>query len=174
MKFSDFEACKNFVNKDKNKIIRYIEILYSKDSPLNSIQNLLERKREACKQAKLNPVDQESINIMDMKNKDVNNLVFTYLSLYQNNNLFTQLCQDQQLVWNIQQLLLSVPDISDEDKLGDIYKKRSALSDTSDGIIKRINRLYGEIYSSDEETTEMAVAHVTQMLRPEARIKNRK
>lgn len=171
-KFSDFDVCNKFVHKDKAKIIFFISVLYSKDSALNNIQNISERKREACKQAKLNELDPEVIQIMDLQHTEVNKLIFEYLSIYQNSNKYHKLCADQQLFWDIQKILMSSGGTADEDELMDKYKKRGDLSKTSDELLSRINKYYSEIYAS-EEVQEMAVTHVRQMMRPEERIKNR-
>lgn len=171
-KFSDLDICQRFVNKDKAKIISYIELLYSKESTINSIQNLSERKREACKLSKLNPVDQEVISIMDLKHEEVNKLIFAYLSVYQSSNSYHKLCSDQQLFWDIQRILMSPAGTEDEDTLMAKYKKRGELSSTSDELLKRINRLYSEIYTQ-EDAIDLAVTNIRQMLRPEDRIKQK-
>lgn len=170
IKFSDMDVCQRFVSKDKNKILSYIERLYAKESPLNNIQNLSERKREAAQQAKLNLKDPEVIEIMDLQNDAVNKLIFAYLSSYQNSNSFHKLCSDQQLFWDIQSILMSPISTDDEDQLMEKYKKRGALSETSDDLLRRINRLYSEIYAT-EDVQEMAFTSIRQMLRPEERIK---
>src|ERR1700748_3361192 len=135
-KFSDLDVCQRFNHKDKNKLLFYIDLLYSKESTLNSIQNLSERKREACKQAKINPLDQEVISIMDLKHDEVNKLIFAYLSVYQSSNSYHKLCSDQQLFWDIQRVLMSPVGTEDEDTLMAKYKKRGELSSTSDELLK--------------------------------------
>jgi hypothetical protein len=172
VKFSDFDVCKKFTHKDKAKILKYVELMYSKDSALNNIQNLKDRKTEACTQAKLNPKEKEMVEIMGMQNLIVNDLIFVYLSQFQSSNSYHQLCTDQQLYWSIQQLLMKPLEVDDEEELTARYEKRAKLSETSDSLIKRINRLYSEIYAI-EEVREMAVSHVRQMLRPEERIRMR-
>jgi len=164
------DVCQRFAHKDKNKIFLFISLLYSKDSALNNIQNLSERKREAAQQAKLNLKDPEVIDMMDLQNEAVNKLIFAYLSSFQNSNSYHKLCSDQQLFWDIQSILMSPIKTQDEDEIMDKYKKRGDLSKTSDELLVRINRLYSEIYAH-EEVKDMAVMHVTQMLRPEQRIR---
>jgi len=153
-------------------LCKYIELLYSKDSPLNNTQNLSERKREAAQQAKLNLSDPDVINIMDLKDEAVNKLIFAFLSTYQNSNAYHKLCSDQQLFWDIQSILMSPAATTDEEELMKKYKARGELSKTSDELLTRINRLYSEIYAQ-EDVKDMAVNHVVQMLRPEQRIKMR-
>lgn len=172
LKFSEFDVCRNYVHKDKAKIIAYIEALYNKESALNNIQNLQDRKIAACQQVKLNPKDEYVISMMAMKEPVVNDLIFVYLSQFQNSNAFHQLCSDQQLFWSIQQVINKPMDTQDEDEVIEKYAKRAKLSETADEISKRINRLYSEIYSQ-EDSREKAVAHITQMLRPEERIRQR-
>lgn len=172
MKFEDLEICKRFIHPEKKKILTYVGLLYSVESPLNGIQNLQERKLEACKQAKLDPKHIDVISIMELKHKQVNDIIFVYLSEYQHHNAYQQLCQDQQLFWNISQLLMKPLEVDDEDSLTSKYSNRMKLSEQADGLVKRIRRLYAEIYR-EEETQEMAETHVRQMLRPEQRVKMR-
>jgi len=172
VKFSELDVCKRFVNKDKNKIIVYIENLYRKDSELNNIQNLSERKRAACEKAKLNPKDTEVLSIMDLQHEEVNKLIFAFLSTFQNSNSYHKLMSDQQLFWDIQKILMSPAGVDDEDELMSKYKKRGELSKTSDELLIRINRLYSEIFT-EEETQDMAHTIVRQMMRPEERVRNK-
>ena len=170
VKFSDLEVCQKFQSKDKTKILKYIETLYSKSSPLQKVQNLLDRKIAACKEAKLSPTDESVIEIMDLKNKEVNNLIFAFHAVFQDNNKMTNLAADQQLLWNIQQLMLSNPMVIDEDELSDRYKKRIALSDMADSLEKRVARLIGEIFFHEDVKKDVASAGIRQMLRPEERL----
>ena len=171
LKFSEFDVCKNFVHKDKHKIITYIQLLYAKDSDLNNIQNLSERKREACRRAKLDEFSLDIVEIMDLQNKEINELIFTYLAEFQHHNKYIKLCSDQQLFWDIQKILLSPIGVEDEDTIMEKYQKRGVLSKTSDDVLTRINRLYAEIFHN-EETQEMGETIIVgQMLRPEQRIK---
>lgn len=172
VKFSDLDVCKRFAHKDKNKIIAYIENLYTKASELNNIQNLSERKRAACEKAKLNPRDTEVLSIMDLQHEDVNKLIFAFLSTFQNSNSYHKLCSDQQLFWDIQKILMSPAGVDDEDQLMNKYKKRGELSKTADELLVRINRLYSEIFA-EEETQELAHVIVRQMMRPEERVRNK-
>lgn len=172
MKFIDFDVCKDFINKDKTKIIRYIELVYNKESILNGIQNLKERKNEACRQAKLDLGDSSTKKIMNLRNEEVNTLIFHYLSIFQNSNSFHQLCTDQQLFWSIQQILMKPIQTDDEDEIIEKYKKRGALSESADQIKMRINRLYSEIFFS-EDFKEIALTQVRQMNRPEQIVKQK-
>ncbi|HTJ52610.1 MAG TPA: hypothetical protein VL443_24310 [Cyclobacteriaceae bacterium] len=143
--------------------------MYSKDSPLNNIQNLSERKRAACLQAKLSDKDPEMIKIMDLQHEEVNKLIFAYLAEFQNHNKYLKLCSDQQLFWDIQKILLSPIGVEDEDKIMEKYKKRGDLSKTADEVLTRINKLFSDIFAH-EDTQEMAQTVIaTQMLRPEDR-----
>lgn len=171
LRFSELEVCKQFRHKDKVKILVYIEKMFSKDSPLNSMQNLSDRKREACKLAKLNDRDPEVLEIMDLQNKEVNELIFIYLAEFQHSNKYLKLCSDQHLFWSIQKIIMSPIGTDDEDKIMSKYKSRGDLSKTSDDLLIRINRYFAEIFSN-EETQEMAETIIVgQMLRPEQRVR---
>jgi len=172
VKFSDFDVCQSFVHKDKAKILSYISLLYDRESSLNGIQNLSDRKREACSRAKLDARDPEIISIMDMQHEQVNKLIFAYLSQFQNSNAYHKLCSDQQLFWDIQKILMSPGGTDDEDKLMEKYKKRGDLSKTADQLLTTINKLFSEIYK-DDDVQEVAATMMRQMLRPEDRVRQK-
>lgn len=172
MKFEDFKVCKDFVNKDKSKILNYVQALYHRNSELNNIQNLQDRKLAACAAAKLNPRDPQVIDIMDLKNEEVNWIIDTYLGLYQNSNAYHQLQMDQEMLWRIQRLLLSPIETLEEDELIKKYQKRAELAETGDTISRRINRSISEIYTTPD-VQEVATTHIRQMKRIEERIKER-
>jgi hypothetical protein len=167
-KFSDFDVCKAFKHKDKALLLKYIELVYSKESQLNSIQNLNERKVEACVKAGLDPADAQMIAIMDMKDPEMNNLIFHFQSYFQSSIDHQQYMTDLQTFLDLQKVLMTPISFTDEDVEAK-YKKRDSLLAISDNLRQRINRLRAELYSVD--TKDMADLKVRQLLSPEQRIK---
>ena len=171
--FKDSEICKAFTHQDKAKIIEYIEILYNQKSVLNTIENLGDRKIEACLKVGLNPEDPDVIdNIMNFKDEEISSLIFHYLSFYQNNNRFHKLCSDQQLFWNMQRLMYMVLDNDlDDQHVESKMKLRANISKESDELMSRIDRLYSEIYGTND-VIQMAELNIRKLLTPEQRLRH--
>lgn len=144
--------------------------MYDQKSKLNKVQNLQERKEEAAKKAKMDITKKPIQDIMDMKNEDVNRLIFYYLSYFQHNNRFDLLMSDQQLFWNIQKILKDpIEDGLTKEQIVEEIDTRAALSKRGHEIQARIDYLYSEIYGGDME--EIAQMEVRKMLTPEIRLK---
>ncbi len=157
--FRESDICKNFVSKDKAKILDYIERLYSLKSPLNQIDNLDERKLEACQMAKLNPKDEEVKAIMALKNKDVLDLIFYYIEVCENNNVFSSLVSRQQLFSNLQREIM-----------GTDVKQALEFSNKSDQLRSQIEKDYAELY---EKTGGKELAEKAQKLVRVVRLEDR-
>ena len=162
--FRESDICQNFVHKSREKIFVYIESLFSLKSPLNQIDNLDERKLEACQIAKLNPKDDDVKAIMSLKNEDVLELIFYYIEVCQNNNVYASLLARQQLFSNIQREIMTATD----------GKKALDLSDRSDQLRNQIKNDYAELYEKvgGKELAEKAQKMV-RVVRPEERIKKK-
>lgn len=170
--FSEFEVCKKFKHKDKNKILLFIESLYNRKSPLNKIQDLGERKLAACEKAKLNPAEPWVIEIMELKNEVVSDLIEAYLGLYQNSNKYHKLISDQQLFLSMMRLISKPFDeetLADEELAEKKMKLRSSISDQADKLLIKIEHSLSEIYGSNE-VIEMAEMHIRKLLTPEMRL----
>jgi hypothetical protein len=162
--FRESDICKNFAHKDKAKIFSYIEALYSEKSPLNQIDNLDERKLEACQVAKLNPEDEDVKAIMAIKHKEVLELIFYYIEVCQNNNTYYSLITRQQLYSNIQREIMTCTDID----------KSIKLSKESDTIRDLVKKDYSELYEKvgGKELVEKAQKMV-RVVRLEDRLKKK-
>lgn len=162
--FRESDVCKNFVHKSREKIFLFIESLYSLKSPLNQIDNLEERKLEACQIAKLNPQDEEVKAIMALKNDKVLELIFYYIEVCENNNVFSSLLARQQLFSNIQREIMNATDV----------EKALKLSEKSDQLRDNIKNDYAELYekTGGKELVEKAQKMV-RVVRPEERIKKK-
>lgn len=168
-RFQDMQVCKDFKHKNKDKILLYIELLYNKKSKLNNIEDLWQRKLEACKQAGLASDDMK--DIMEMKDLIVNDLIFHYQSYFQNSNKHQKLLSDQQLFWNMQKILNSSIPEGDEDDTEKKMSARNKISENCDQLLSRIDRLLSEIYSQDMiETAEITIR---QLMTPEMRLKKK-
>jgi hypothetical protein len=149
---------------DKEK--RYIELVYSIDSPLNSIEDLLHRKKKAAIRAGYLEGEERAQLIMDMKVDSVNQKIFTYLKK-QSSNKFMKLIADQQLYYRMMEKVLFYQESDDESGL----TKAARLSRESEEVMNRIQSLYNEIFRSQPELMVVAEHNVAKMLAPELRIK---
>lgn len=173
--FKDFDVWKNFKRKDKEKEkwLKFIEGVYSVDSDLNSIEDFGVRVNTALIHAGLDPKAKDVILVIERKDEEIEELIFHYLSYYQNSNTFQQLINDQIQFWAIQKVLgkpVQLEDPDDENELVSRYKKRGEISELSDSLRKRINILKSEVFKN-EKTIEKAGAFISQVMRPEQRIK---
>jgi hypothetical protein len=171
-KFSDSEIAKSCVRKDRIKILAYIELMYDQKSELNKIQDLQERKEAAMVMAKLSPQDEEMKQIMAMKNEEVNELIFHYLTFYQNNIRYQKYCSDLQFLWYMMNQLMKPFDAPDGDNERQI-KTRALMSMECDNLIARLEHAKSDIWGTDD-VKAMAEHKVKAMLSPEKRLKQEK
>jgi vacuolar-type H+-ATPase subunit I/STV1 len=169
--FKEFDVCKSFKHKSKEKLLKYLDELYDQKSSFNSVSSLIERKKLICQKVGLDP--EEVKDILENKNEQFCQVIFHYQSFYKNNNAHQQLLNDQNLFWGIQ-LLLSNPmaiDL-DEDQLSEKFKKRADLSRLSNDVQKRINETLSVMYKDDEAMKEIAGSTIRQTIRMEDWLKD--
>lgn len=162
--FKDLEVCKNYVHKDRVKILSAIDLLFNKKSELNKIQNIEERTKEACRQAGL-----KSTEILD--DDQVKDLIFHYLSYFQNSNEYQLLINDQQLFWHLQREMMK-PVPTDKDEIEDYYDFKLKISKQSADLLVRITLRFNNLYNAEEigkPIVEM-IEEKMRVLRPEDRV----
>lgn len=139
-KFSELPFVNEFQSKDKKNILKYVEAMYDKDSKLNHIENLDERKQEACRVSGLNFEDHpDLINLT--KDSPEATLVFMFLSYFQNNNKYHNLQANIQLFWRMQKEMMEA---------GDDMEKAVKWSKETEQLLNRIDRQMSEIYGSND------------------------
>lgn len=151
---------------ESEKEKKYIELVYSMDSPLNAIEDLLHRKKKAAQRAGYPEGDERAQEIMDMKVDSVNQKIFTFLKK-QSSNKFMKLISDQQLYFKMMEKVLFLQEGQDEAGLS----KAAKLSRDADEVMIRISGLYNEIFRSQPALMQVAERNVTRLLAPEQRIK---
>jgi hypothetical protein len=154
------------------KTLKYISLLYSKDSELNKISSLDERKKEACKKAGLDW--EKSQDIVNLKDKKIQAEVFDFLSM-ENPNEYVMLISDQHLFLEMQRIkmrplgeTLGTESLDDDQILKNLNLKNT-LSINDEKLLEKINRTYEKIYKTPQEI-EMAQEKI-RMMRPEERLK---
>lgn len=167
--FKESPICQKFKHKNKDKIMAFLDLMFSQKSELNHIQNFGERIAEACGRAKLSQDDQDVQDIIQMKNEEVNDLIFAY-RISQNTNQYNQLLSEQILLWNIQKILSKpLDDAKDVEKE---IKSRSSMSEDADRLIERIERRYDVIWNFNE-VKGMATGRVVSIISLEQRLKEK-
>lgn len=168
MDFKSSELVKQFAHKDKDKIIQYVELMYSEKSELNQINDLTQRKRKAIEESGI--TDHDLIeSLVNLSNDDLNLIIFEYLTR-QNSNKYTQLCADQQLLWEMQQEILKPIEGDSKDERLKAVEYKDKVSIRSTDLLRRINQVYSEIYRNDEEIA-VAVRTIRDMPSYEQRLK---
>lgn len=150
---------KSFTHPEKEAVLKYIPLIYSKDSKLQKIENLEERKKQAAKQAGL-----EDLTILELKNKEVNKLIIDYLS-EEFNLKFTLLITKLELLWT---LIKKLREPMEDGEIADQVKLKGVLDEMCDRLEASCTKLIAEIYTSEMKDTAMEV--VKMSLRPEERL----
>jgi hypothetical protein len=154
------------------KTLKYITLLYSKDSELNKISSLDERKKTACKQAGLDW--NKNQDIVNLKDKKINREIFDFLSS-ENPNEYVMLVSDQQLFWEMQHIKMEPldrgvgDDMLDDDQILKNMNLKNTLAVNDEKLLEKIKRTYETIYKTTAEI-EMAQEQI-RMMRPEERLK---
>lgn len=163
-KFGDLPIVKDYKHKEKTKILKYIELMYSKGSDLVKIENMDERRKVACTKAGLNPIDHTDLLLLTKDSLEAT-LVFNYLSYFQNSNKFHNLMASQQLLWRLHAIMMS----SDDSNLETAIK----LSKESESLCNRIDNLMSEIYGA-KEVVEAVATEIRKIIiekTPEQRVR---
>lgn len=148
-----------------------MELVYGQKSPLNAIQDIGEKKLEAAAKAKLNIKEDFVIEIMNLKHKGFEELMFHYLSYYQFNNKFQLLLSKQQLFWSIQKVLNKpVDEVEDETQMEKKLDSRHKITNTAQELINEIEYLKSEIYGTDD-VKKVVEMHLRKVITPEMRLK---
>lgn len=156
---------------DKN-VKKYIELMYTKDSELNKIQNLDERKKVACEKAGLD--FEKSQHIVLLTDKDVREQIFKFLEANSPNE-YMMLVSDEQLFVDMQHMKMEPLQLKDGENTVDDDRRlknmnlKNTLSENSEKILDRINRTREKVYK-DPEIIEASKDKI-RMLKPEERLK---
>jgi hypothetical protein len=173
MEFKGTEVYKNFKHKFKDKIIKYIEAMYSKTSDLNKVEGFEEKHQQACLKASISAKEDIMIEIFELRNKEVNALIDEYI-INQHSNKYQGLLTEQRLYFYMQRMINAPYDenLNREEQSREL-KMRDDMALRSEGVRARIDRLYSEIYKYRDVIVEIAQEGVTQRLTLEQRLKQK-
>lgn len=139
--------------------------MYSKDSALNKIEDLNERKIKAAVKAGLDPETPEIKYMMELKEERVRVEIVNFLNR-NNPNDYIKLISDQQLFWSLQARLVKALD--DDDNLDLLLK----ISERSEELIERIKKFKQRVY--EEPALIEEAEKIIRMVSPEQRLKEKK
>lgn len=166
--FRSHHAFESYKHPHKDKVLKYIELMYAVGSELNKIDNLDERKIAAATKAGLNVSGMQSI--FGEEDKEFQDLRHKFLSEYQFNNKYQNLVTYQQMLWNMQRAAINnVVSVNDED-LKKAVDSRDKITDLMEKLEGLVARLFSEIYG-DGKTIDIAKENISQSMTPEDRLK---
>lgn len=145
-------------------IQKYIDLVYSQKSKLNSIPNLDERKRAACEKLNLDPKEEWVSNLINMKDLPANEQIHHYL-ISQNSSEYVLYVADEHLYF---QLIKRIMDPLKDNDDSDMIRKTKA-SEQADSILKRLQERALSIWKGEAEVE--AAQQRMRIMRPEDRIK---
>lgn len=159
--FKQHRAFVEYSHPQKDKILKYVEFMYSVNSELNGIANLQERKETALKQAGLKIEDMK--NILEEKDEAFKSLRHKFLSEFQFHNDYQNLITFQQMLWNVQRDALANFDVLKYDKAVDVMLK------LSDQCALHFQKIYG-----DSQIIDIAKDQIKQNRSLEEKLKDQK
>lgn len=141
------------ITKSDIPLIRYIALLYDKNSPLrNKIPDINERKEEC---ASIAGITSGKDQIFDLSNEKVVGYINVYLR-HQSSKIWAILAANEDVLWQYQQELMKpITDFkNDKDKLQALEIKTKLMNEC-DAIIKRIEsyeeKLFGDNLDKKDE-----------------------
>lgn len=155
------------MEKLPKNIQKYIDLVYSQKSKLNSIPNLDERKRAACEQLNIDIKEDWVQNLIQMKDLQANEQIHYFL-ITQNSPEYVLYNADEHLYFELIKRIME-PLKADDDK--DMSYKTKASADAS-SILVRLQERALKIWKGDAEV-EMATQRM-RMMRPEERLKQKR
>jgi len=144
----EFTDC---ANPDVDKIVKYIILMYAKNSPLvKKFTDLGIRKSTAADMAGFEADAAILPTLYEFIDIEISNMVIGFLR-FQNDLVFAMLASNEQTFYEYQQTLMSQMLMirNDKDKITALAVK-SKLMDDSDIIAARIDKYYKQLYIDDK------------------------
>lgn len=142
-----------FQHPQKKQILRYIELVYSKDSPLAKQEfDIKDLKRKAAIEAGLDPEKDMVQEIMALENEEVANLINFYLTQVQNNYEWTNLMTNLELFVEYTARVRKPVDATlEEDKQLTAFEKKDKLRNALDSLQKAIEKGFTNIFKNFDD-----------------------
>jgi hypothetical protein len=157
---------------------KYISLVYSQDSELRKIENLMDRKKAALDKIGI-PDSHEIQDIIRLKDNNTRQTILTFIR-ENNSNKCALLDSREQLFWELQDRLMKPLtssykngdnniDIDDESMLKAVNLK-TTISDKAEALLEGIDRLKRQIYLGEDE---IEASDVIKFTSPEQRLKTK-
>ncbi len=166
--YPTLERVKSLYNlhlKEKEAYVRYVVLLYSKDSILNDRRNFLpleERKIKACKMLQMDVLDEneEVIQIIreelfELKNQDVFNAAFEYL-IFQGDEIWAEIITIESEVVEFQMLRMKPMETKDDKDLMTATEKKDKLMNGVHQRLEILKKLKDEFFSDFDDVKKIA------------------
>ena len=152
----------------KDKLLRYINYLYSESTPLikKFKDNLLARKTEALKLAEIKLTKDVENDLFDFKDREFARMVVKLLAI-QKNHLWSSIQVNEQAYSDNMNIIVS-PTIMDSDKdVAATAKIKGELLKINGDIADRLNGYYKEFFKGDEALRQAAKSVEFRAVTPE-------
>jgi hypothetical protein len=165
------EEFASFSHPEKNKIVRYIIFGYDIDSLCvkSNLHDLKKRKEDAAERAGFkrsrSGVFEDYVHeIMDMNNKEVNQMICCYLRYFVHNNAWKLIVVNEQMMSEYISLMLEpVVSHKDDKKRLEAANIKAKLREECKAIASDIKMLYKDLYGDNEDLKE----EIIKPVRPE-------
>jgi hypothetical protein len=162
--FKTHRAFQSYNHPQKDKILKYIELMYAVGSDMNKIDSLPERKSASAQKAGLKVEDMQTI--FEERDDAFKQLRHVYLSEYQFHNKYTNLVTWQQMLWNAQRDALK--EVEDFD-----VGRMDKIADFIDKLEGKVSKAFSEIYGNND-IIEIAKENIRVAKSTEERLKETK
>lgn len=161
--FSSTPIAKAFTHPERDLILKYVVLMCSKDSEMNAIENLEERKKAAMEKSRWRGTEDETLQ------EQINELIFHYLSYYQANNDFSLLLSREGLFAEMLKAIREpIVTIKDEDKILKAIKIKGETDNLLEQLNGRIKELRKSLFGP---LIDVAQPRINKILTPESRLK---
>lgn len=162
--FPELKAYKEFLEykeKDRNLIFRYAFFCYDKNSPLVKVHHDLKKLKEAAmdlagfERVRGAKFKDPIVEIMDMKNEEVNNIILCFLVNIQNNMAWALYVANQFTFSDNIRLLMKPMEGHDDKKVLDGANVRSKLREECKAVIADQESLLKTLFGDNNELKEI-------------------
>lgn len=177
LKFPELGSCDEFRNYSKgnrNYVIRYIAYAYDFGSDLYTTFTDVQKIKDAAadlagfkRNDKTGKFEDEVYEILEMKNKEVNDMIFAFLQIL-NHHIWTQIVVNEQMFWEYSRLLAEPVDgqgSKDILQAADIKKK---LREEIKAITTDLKELYNQMFGDHDDLKTIVKK---KPVRPETMVK---
>ncbi len=151
-RYAEFTDYKDGLNR--NKVIKYINVLYSAKSELVSVyrDDLLIRKEEAAKHAGFEKKEMGTVVecLFKLNDERIVKMIIRFL-LIQNSRMWTTICSIEQSFYQTSELLMSpIQEGEDKDKYGAAVKQKPLRAEMIE-MISQLDGLYDKLFNDNSD-----------------------